>query len=157
MALEHPNIRGRRYSRRDLTITIVHENGAEIFVDIGDVSYSGAPLEEGFVTAEGVIVGRTRGDLGATPFTLQMSKQEFHVLVERLTSESSGYKDTEFSILMAYSGPGLPTIVDTLENCRILTDEDAPSVGPDPLWVAVGGNALNCKRDGKNPMAGMPA
>lgn len=155
MALAHPTIRGRRYSRRDLQITLILESGAEIFVDIGDVAYAGAPLEEGYVTAEGQIVGRTRGDLGAVEGSFQMSKQEFQVLVERLTTAEAGYKDSEFNALMSYSGPGLPTIVDTIENIRIMTDEDAPSVGPDPLWVTVGWKALNVKRDGKDPIAGM--
>lgn len=155
MALEHPTIRGRRYSRRDATVTVIGRDGAEIFVDIGDLSYSGAPLEEAYVTAEGMIVGRTRGDIGAVEATLQMSKQAFHVLVERLMGEGIGYKEAEFSILIAYSGPGLPTIIDTLENCRIVTDEESHSVGPDPLWVDVGIRALNCKRDGNDAVAGM--
>lgn len=155
MALAHPTIRGRRYSRRDLQITLILESGAEVFVDIGDVSYSGAPLEEGYVIAEGQVIGRTRGDLGPVEGSFQMSKQEFQVLVERLTANGAGYKEVEFNALCSYSGPGLPTIVDTIEGIRIMTDEDAPSVGPDPLWVAVGWKAFNCKRDGKDPIAGV--
>ncbi len=155
MTLAHPTIRGRRYSRRDLTVTLILESGSEIFVDIGDVSYAGAPLEEGYVTAEGQIVGRTRGDLGPVEGSFQMSKQEFHVLVERLSNAENGYKDTEFNALISYSGPGLPTIVDTIEAIRIMTDEDAASVGPDPLWVAVGWKAMNCKRNGQDAIAGL--
>lgn len=156
MALEHPTVRGRRYGRRDLVVTVIHDDGSEIFVDIGDVSYSGAPLEEGYVIAEGMIVGRTRGDLGAVEISLQMSKQEFAVLADRLSTDQSGYKESEFSLQFAYSSPGLPTLIDTAENCRIVTDEDSHSVGPDPLWVTVGVRALNLTRDGKPPIAGLP-
>lgn len=150
MALPYPTARGRRYGYASIEATFVLPSGAEIITDVSEVGYSHTVEEELQYGTDQAPLGRPPGQYTPGDVTLTVEKQAWAATVDRL---GDGYMDQDIDVLITYTGPGLPTLVDTLEKCRVAGSENAHSAGPGALSVNVTLKPMTIIEDGKTPLA----
>jgi hypothetical protein len=128
-----------------------------IFREITEFNYS-HNVEPGELRADVPwVVATARGQYSAEgSFTI--SKQGHIWLVQKLTelAQGAGYMDYEFPIQAIYSRTGMPTIKDSLWDCRLIGDDASNATGPDPSLVSCTLFVKAIYPNGNKPFGDMP-
>lgn len=95
---------------------------------------------------------RTRGTIGAKPWSFTMYAKDFNRLLALPVFLLTGYHDTMFDFQIEKK-EGLNIQIDKLVSARILGFEETSKEGGDAVMVAVNGSALSYERDNFLPTA----
>jgi len=150
MAVAFPTVRGRKYDFASIEVSLATTGqAAQIFLESTGIDWDDT-IEETFLYGTNPApLGRTRGQYTPGEATWTISKQSEAVLLDQL---GDGFMETTFDLVIKYSDVGLPLIVDTLEQCRIVGAPGSFASGPDPLTVALKLKPMVVLRNGKTPL-----
>ena len=150
MAIAQPTVRGRKYDFSSIEFAVIRQGqAAQIFIECTAIDYDDTLEEALLYGTDPAPLGRTRGQYNPGEATITVSKQTEAVLIDQL---GDGYFEAVMDITIKYSDTGLPLVVDTLEQCRLVGAAQGHASGTDPLVTPLKFKPMAVLRNGKTPL-----
>lgn len=125
----YPLVNGVRHSFASIEVKL----GSQIFVGFKSINYSRKRTRSEVRGNSPDPLGKTRGDnMYSADAELYLAEWNLFMF-QTLGSQTSGYGDVLFTVIVTYTENGFDTIVDTINGCTIDTTEASQSQGPDTL------------------------